>query len=82
MKSKEIWTIEYCKRQDQFHVDRLGKMLKENLKDLLGGKTLEWIIVGVAPTSEKALQLAEKIRKRIGPRNTKHPDLKDATEDA
>ena len=65
MDSKEIWTIEYCKRQDQFHIDRLDIIIKRNFKDLLDGKRLEWIIVALAPSAAKAGHLTEKLRKKV-----------------
>ena len=68
MDLKNIWTIEYCKRQDQFHIDKLENMVRENLKYLLTGKRLEWIIVGLSTSREDADNLTEKIRKKIGKR--------------
>ena len=59
------YVIEYSPKDKKFHIDLFANKLKQNLEYLMSGKSLDWVPVAVAPDSQSAAQLLEKMTAKL-----------------
>ncbi len=61
----DIHVVEWCKEQHTYHVQTLAEALKSNLQSyLIAGRGNAWVIVAVASSWERGLDIAEDLARK------------------